>query len=260
MQDVCAELLVSRIFVQRDLPFTAMRVDLGQVSALSDPHQCRRFPDTQVEAWRVERLAALARSLGAEGVLLCGDGSAMSGSALPAAIRCLARRFAGWIALRTRGPYPADLHAVLTNCPLDFVDLQLSWLEPAAETDEPQLRIASSPDRLQSLICRSNCPCIVRFIRPAKGGSFDRVSAAFDAFVRCSHESVAVRMFDVDGSAPRPVPTEGGDLLEFVACRPASALHDPDGDWVQLPRRSTDVVIERRVRLPRTGRRFDRKL
>lgn len=236
MQEAGGELLVSRILVQTDLPYRAMRVDLSHPGALRDPQGPAGCEHSPVQALRVERLAELAESLGADGLLLRGDGSMLGRSGLRRALRHLRACFAGWIALQTRGPDPADLQAVLADGLLSFADLQLAWEEAEAGSARSVIRTGPSLAGLKSILCRSTCPCVVRFTSPAEGEIFSKVSGVFDAFVRNAHEPVAVRVFEATPVLQdRAAGGEHGELLEFVACRPAWMLEDSAGEWLNLP-------------------------
>lgn len=233
MQEAVFPLRISRLFVQTQLPWRALRVDLASARRFAGPAESAEADG--VEALRIDQLVRLADSLGTEGLLLRGDGSALGRSGLRGVLRHLRACYDGWIALHTRGPDPRDLAALLAEPLLDFIDLELAWMETDPQSCRPAVRLAPSFLQAQSILCRSHCRCAVRFTSYAEGEVFSRVSAAFDAFVRRSSEPVAVQVLETAEPA-----AEEGLPLEFVACRPAW-LAEGLADWLSL-HRPTDCV------------------
>lgn len=228
MQDAGGEILIRRMLVRTDLPYRTLHVDLAGDRA---PAGAAASGGVASDVMRPDQLAALAGSLAGQGLVLQGDGSTLGRSGLRRALRHVRALFPGWIALETRGPEPADLEALLSARLVDFLDVQLSWMDVDPESDAPCIRTTRRAHRLVEILCRSACAAVLRFISPAQGEIFNRLSPAFDAFVRNSPEAVAVRVFE---ASERLRTSDAVEPLEFVACRSATVLVDADSEWLSL--------------------------
>jgi hypothetical protein len=250
-------LLVSRTLVLHDRVYPVLRVELAGTQPRIDPEQ---WPDPQeppVQELSADDLMHLVRECGVEGVLFAARRSAIGRSRLPGLLRRLRPQYSGWLGLETIGPEPADLRAVLREPLLNFVDVQLAWLETDPHTRDAAVLVNPGLRQIVSILLKTPCPCVVRFTRPAEDDVFNQVSSAFDAFVRVSPEPVAVQVVEPDECESAPRSCAVGSM-EFIACRPAWLVRQSQGQWYQVQPRGQNLpqAIGREVGSPRRGRRF----
>jgi hypothetical protein len=233
MRETGNGLLVSRILVLNDRSYPVLRVELAGAQPKTDPHERPDQQDSPVERLSADDLVRLARECAVEGMLFAGKRSAVGRCGLPGVLRRLRPQYPGWIGLETTGPEPDDLRAVLGEPLLNFIDVQLAWLETDPETREGAVLVNPSLRQIVSILLESRCPCVIRFIRPTDDHLFNEVSSAFDAFVRISPEPVAVQIVEPVERESSQRPCAGGPV-EFIACRPAWLVRQSRGQWYQV--------------------------
>jgi hypothetical protein len=257
MKEAGNGLLISRILVLNDRSYPVLQVELAGVQPSSAPDERSGLQDRSTERLSAADLAHLAAECGVEGVLFAGKRSVIGRSGLPAVLRQLRPQYSGWIGLEATGPEPDDLRAVLSEPLLNFIDVQLAWLETDPEAGEGVVLVDPFARKNASILLEARCPCVIRFIRPTEEHLFNEVSSAFDAFVRVSPEPVAVQIAESmeHGSQGRRCAV---GVMEFIACRPAWLVRQSHGQWYQIQPEGQDVpqAKSRRVGPRRRMRRF----
>ena len=233
MRETSNGLLVSRILVLNDGAYPVLRVELAGTHPRVGADEWPDPQDPPIERLYADDLAHLAEECGVEGLLFSGKRSAIGRCGLPGVLRQLRPQYSGWIGLEATGPEPGDLRAVLSKPLLNFVDVQLAWLETDPETREGAVLVDPSPRQIVSILLKARCPCVIRFTRPAQADLFNEVSSAFDAFVRISAEPVAVQIVEPREHASPSRPCAVG-AMEFIACRPAWLVRQSQGQWYQV--------------------------
>jgi hypothetical protein len=233
-------LLVSRILVLGDSVYPVLRVELAAAQPRIDPDERPDPQELPVERLSADDLAHLAQECAVEGVLFVGKRSAIGRSRLPGVLRQLRAQYSGWIGLETIGPAPDDLRAVLREPLLNFVDVQLAWLETDPDTGEGTVLVNPSLRRIVSILLEARCPCAIRFTRPPDDHLFNKVSSAFDEFVRISPEPVAVQIVEPMENASLSRRCAVG-AMEFIACRPAWLVRQSRGQWYQVQPEGQDL-------------------
>lgn len=257
MREACNGLLVARTLVLHDSTYPVLRVELAAAQPGLDVEAHPGLHELPVQEVSADDLAHLVRDCDVRGVLFVGKRSALERSRLPGVLRRLRPQYPGWLGLEIAGPEPADLRAVFREPLLDFVDVQLAWLETHPRTRDVAVRVNSCLGRIVSILLKTPCPCVVRFTRPAEDDLFSQVSSAFDAFVRASPEPVAVQVVGPDACEPT-VPSCTAGTMEFIACRPAWLVRQSQGQWYQVQPQTQDLpqATGREVGPPWRGRRF----
>jgi hypothetical protein len=221
-------LLVARIVRLEVASQAFLRVELANACPGHDSAGPTGSHDEPVAVLRADELAQVARRFAAGGILFAAKESALGRSRLPGLLRRLRSEYAGWIGLEMTGPEPGDLRAVVRDGLVDFLDVQLAWLEQDADTGAATFQVAPSLRRVVPILLKVGCPCVVRFQQPAEADLSGDVCAAFDEFVRMSPDPVAVQV--VESSERASIP-EACQAAEFIACRPAWLVRQSQGQW-----------------------------
>lgn len=233
MQETEGGLRVRRVLVEAAALPPVVRVELSDGSCEPDAGDSSRA-EAPPEPWlRPPDLVEIVRSYHLHAVLLhCQGRGAWSG--VIETLQRLRQHTRCWLGMQTLGSDPNALRQALREQLLDFVDVQLAWIQPAGS---PARAVRVDPTCLetQAVMSATRCPCTVRFACPPTGEAFRRLSSGFDRFVRTSREPVAVQVLDLPPDA-EALATRAGvtDALEFVAWRPASLLHGCPVDRLDL--------------------------